>query len=101
MKTMNRYREHDSAREVFHLRERLSEGSLNRQTPDGQLETYRIINEWEVEGRHYAILQRHDDPPENARLFRMHGDFPHEIDDEAEWERVVDVVDEMLYFHDS
>jgi nitroimidazol reductase NimA-like FMN-containing flavoprotein (pyridoxamine 5'-phosphate oxidase superfamily) len=54
----------------------------------------------EVNGEHYAVLQKHDDYPDDAYLFRVKQGQIVEIDDETEWENIAEAVDEMLYFHD-
>ncbi|MGA9173030.1 MAG: DUF1292 domain-containing protein [Thermoactinomyces sp.] len=88
-------------REVYILRNRLRPGQmLQYQSKNGNPVLYRVLSEIEVNGEHYAILQKHDDHPDDAYLFHVNQGQIVEIDDEIEWENIAEAVDEMLYFHD-
>lgn len=81
---------------------------LRRQFPDQTVyipgdkagSPYRVINEVEVNGQHYALLQKDGDHPDDVHLFQVNQGRVEEIEDELEWENIADAVDEMLYFHD-
>lgn len=90
------------AKEVYILRNQLSPGQLFLCSDlDGKKEHYRILNEVEVDGQHYAIMCKQEDHPDDAFLFRINQNQAEEIEDEAEWERIADAVDNMLYSHDN
>jgi hypothetical protein len=63
-------------------------------------QAYQILQEVEVDGKHYAIMQKKDDHPDDAYLFRIEEASPLEIEDENEWERVTDALDEVWYQQD-
>lgn len=91
-----------SAREVKILRNQLIAGRpFIRSTQDGTEEQYHVLSEVEVDGQHYALMHKHQDHPDEAYLFRIHQGQAEEIDDDAEWERIAEAVDEMLYFYDA
>ncbi|SEM73377.1 DUF1292 domain-containing protein [Lihuaxuella thermophila] len=90
------------AKEVYILRNQSSPDQLFlRSELDGKLEQYRILNEVEVDGQHYAIMCKEKDYPDDAFLFRIHQNRAEEIEDEAEWERIADAVDYLLYSNDT
>jgi hypothetical protein len=90
------------AKEVYILRNQLSPDQLFlRSDLDGTEEHYRILNEVEVDGQHYAIMCKQEDHPDDAFLFRIKQNQAEEIEDEDEWERIADAVDNMLYSHDN
>ncbi|MBA4493020.1 DUF1292 domain-containing protein [Paenactinomyces guangxiensis] len=90
------------AKEVYILRNELSPDQLFiRPNPDGKQESYRVLNEVEVDGQHYAVMHKQNDHPDDAYIFRIKQNQAEEIDDETEWERIADALDEMLYFYDT
>lgn len=84
------------AREVNILRQQFPDQTV----PNSADAPYRIIHEVEVNGQHYALLQKDDDHPDDLHLFHVNQGQLEEIEDETEWENIADAVDEMLYFHD-
>jgi uncharacterized protein YrzB (UPF0473 family) len=62
---------------------------------------YHIIHEVEVDGAHYAVLQKTDGHEEDAYLFRVAHERVEPVEDEAEWEKVAEAIDEMLYFDEQ
>jgi uncharacterized protein YrzB (UPF0473 family) len=62
---------------------------------------YHIIHEVEVDGAHYAVLQKTDGHEEDAYLFRVGHERVEPVEDEAEWEKVAEAIDEMLYFDEQ
>ncbi|MGA8942388.1 MAG: DUF1292 domain-containing protein [Thermoactinomyces sp.] len=87
------------AREVNILRQQFPDQTVSvpGENPDA---TYRVINEVEVNGQHYVLLQKDGDHPDDVHLFHVNQGRIEEIEDELEWENIADAVDEMLYFHD-
>jgi len=65
---------------------------------EGGETVYHIVHEVEVNGEHYAVLQEADDREEDAYLFRVKNERVEPIEDEAEWEKVAEAIDELLYF---
>ena len=91
----------NGAREVNILRQQFPDQTfLHGGESAGTGTPYRIIHEVEVNGQHYALLQKDDDHPDDLYLFHVNQGRIEEIDDETEWENIADAVDEMLYFHD-
>jgi hypothetical protein len=89
------------AREVHILRSSLpSDRTYVHRDGDGQPVPYHVLNEVEVSGQHYVVMQKHDDHPDDAYLYRVHQGMIEEIEDEVEWENIAEAVDELLYFHD-
>lgn len=66
-----------------------------------QEEHYRIVREMEINEQHYAVLQRHGDPDEDAYLFRVipNGEdiWVEDVEDDDEWDRVTDVCRQMIH----
>lgn len=86
-------RAESQAREVYILRDQIGQGNPFLH---GQNE-YQILHEVEVDGQHYAVLQKREDHPDDAYLFRIDQQQPVEIEDETEWENVAEAVDNLLY----
>jgi uncharacterized protein YrzB (UPF0473 family) len=69
---------------------------------DGGGETvYRIVHEVEVDGEHYAVLQEAGNREEDAYLFRVGHERVEPVEDDAEWEKVAEAIDELLYFDEQ
>jgi uncharacterized protein YrzB (UPF0473 family) len=62
---------------------------------------YRIVHEVEVDGEHYAVLQEVDKREEDAYLFRVRNEQVEPVEEEAEWEKVAEAIDELLYFDEQ
>lgn len=64
-------------------------------------EHYRVLTEIEVDQQHYAILQLHGDPDEEAYLFRVFQDGDQiaveDVEDDDEWERVAEVCRQLIH----
>lgn len=64
-------------------------------------EHYRVLTEMEVGEQHYAILQLHGDPDEEAYLFRVLPDGDQvaveDVDDDDEWERVAEACRHLIH----
>jgi len=61
-----------------------------------------ILREIELEGRHYCVLQPEESGEEDAYIFRVGDDHKIEhVEDEEEWERAAEAVDELLYFDEN
>ncbi|WP_168188689.1 DUF1292 domain-containing protein [Thermoflavimicrobium daqui] len=86
-----------SVKEENILRDANGKGSyLIQQNDQGSVE-YKILHELELNGQRYAIMQRKDDHPDEASLFRIHEQTVQEIEDETEWEKVAEAIDEAFY----
>lgn len=57
----------------------------------GQPHEFTLVDVVEVETQRYAVLQP-EDPGEGAVLFRVEGETLTPVEDEAEFERVVDAL---------
>mgnify|MGYP001199615737 CR=1 FL=1 len=65
-------------------------------------QTCRILSEIELDGCHYCVLRMEGDGNDDAYIFRVGDDFKIEpIEDEDEWERAAEAVDELLYFNEN
>jgi uncharacterized protein YrzB (UPF0473 family) len=65
-------------------------------------QAYHILREIELEGRHYCVLQPEESGEEDAYIFRVGDDHKIEhVEDEEEWERAAEAVDELLYFDEN
>lgn len=66
---------------------------------DGGEEPYRILREIDISGKHYAVMEPVNQRDEDVILFRVdERRWLDHIEDEEEWEEVVDAIDEMLFF---
>ncbi|MBA4601318.1 DUF1292 domain-containing protein [Thermoactinomyces mirandus] len=88
------------AREVNILRQQFPDQAVMNVAGEDAGTPYRVVNEVEVNGRHYALLQKDGDHPDDVHLFHVNQGRIEEIEDELEWENIAEAVDEMLYFHD-
>ncbi len=88
------------AREVNILRQQFPDQTVKDVPGENAGKPFRVVSEVEVNGRHYALLQKDGDHPDNVHLFYVNQGRIEEIEDELEWENIVDAVDEMLYFND-
>jgi len=65
-------------------------------------QAYHILREIEMDGRHYCVLQMEEGGNDDAFIFRVCEDYRIEhVEDEAEWERAAEAVDELLYFDEN
>jgi hypothetical protein len=62
--------------------------------------SFRVLHEIEVDGQHYAIMRKHDDPFSDAYLYRFEQEQAIEVEDEQEWEQIVDIFDEQLHSYE-
>lgn len=83
---------HNAAEEVFILR--------NESHPMGSIEEYQVLREFMIEDQHYALLKMENHHPNDCFLFRISDNQIEEIEDELEWERISDAIDEYIYFQD-
>lgn len=64
-------------------------------------EHYRVVTEMEIDQQHYAVLQLHGDPDEEAYLFRVlpQGEefVVEDVEDDDEWDRVAEVYRQMIH----
>ncbi|SDW65403.1 Protein of unknown function [Marininema mesophilum] len=66
---------------------------------------HHILRELDIGGRHYAVLRSSDVKQSNASLYRVTGSetdrrMDH-VEDETEWNTVVDAIEEMLHFDEG
>lgn len=63
---------------------------------------YHILREIELDGRHYCVLQMEQSGEDDAYIFRVRDDNKIEhVEDEDEWERAAEAVDELLYYDEN
>lgn len=66
---------------------------------------YQILRELDIGGKHYAVLREVNYTEPEAYIFRVTEEAGnHKIEhitEDAEWERVADAIDEMLYFDET
>ncbi|TCS94891.1 DUF1292 domain-containing protein [Hazenella coriacea] len=89
------------AKEVKILRSQISPGDFFLRTSTDGEEKYSVLHEVELDGQHYAVMHKQKDDPNDVYLFRINEGLAEEVDEDDEWERVAEAVDEMLYFYDS
>lgn len=66
---------------------------------DGRTHEFTLLDVVEVEARRYAVLQP-EDPDAGAVLFRVEGDALTPVDDDREFDRVVDALRELEEYDD-
>ena len=90
----------NSYKESYTLTERFGPDIILADDADNE-EHYRVLTEIEVDQQHYAILQLHGDPDEEAYLFRVfqEGDqiAVEDVEDDDEWERVAEVCRQLIH----
>lgn len=65
-------------------------------------QAYHILREIELDGRHYCVLQMEENGDEDAYIFRVSDGYKIEhVEDEDEWERAAEAVDELLYYDEN
>jgi hypothetical protein len=95
------YSNEPMAKEVFILRNEMLGGQpFLRPNTDGLHEPFHIVHEMEVDGKHYALMRKHGEYYDDAYLFRMELQEAVHIEDEAEWEKISEAVDEWFYFNE-
>lgn len=90
----------NSYKESYTLTERFGPDIILADDADNE-EHYRVLTEIEVDQQHYAILQLHGDPDEEAYLFRVFQDGDQiaveDVEDDDEWERVAEVCRQLIH----
>ena len=61
---------------------------------------FQVLKEFMMGQQHYALLRTENDHPDDCYLYRVCENQLEEIEDEMEWERVSEAIDEYLFLHD-
>jgi hypothetical protein len=90
-------------REVTHLRDTLLDGITYRQpNASDDRGTFRVLHEVEINGGHYALMQRNDQAIGESFLYKVRADGQiGEIETVDEWEVVVDAIYQHLNTYDD
>lgn len=80
-------------REISNLRSNTDSPGKNLFTH--QELVYHVLNEYEFEDKHYAIMQMQDDASGDMYLFQIKQREALDIEDENEWDRIVEAIDEL------
>lgn len=84
-------------REVTYLRDTLENGSQYvHRAPTGDM-SLQILLEVEVKGSHYALMRGDHHGVGEAYLYEVSNGQLGEIDNEVEWEQVIDQLDQHLH----
>jgi|GEM_PF-5376309 len=79
--------------EVFILRDQQQQVKLEANV--------QVLQEFRYQDRHYAIVRSEDDHPDDCYLYRVAGDQLKAIEDEMEWEDVLEAIDEYWFLQYS
>lgn len=83
-------------KEVTHLRESLPDGvTFLHRTPKGE-KPLKVLHEVELNGTHYALMHGAEDGVGEAYLYEVQNGQLSEIENESEWEQVIDQIDNHL-----
>lgn len=91
------------AKEVTLLRDAYGEKVILADEEGSEEErAYHILREIEMDGRHYCVLQMEEGGEDEAYIFRVGDDHRIEhVEDEDEWERAAEAVDELLFYDEN
>lgn len=63
-------------------------------------EKIQVLKEFMVDQQHYVLLRSEKDHPDDCYLFRVSEDQFEDIEDEIEWERISEAIDEYMFLQD-